>query len=221
MALDLSSNLFPFDCARQGLLDGFEGDSPPYQNAGFGEPRRQPLGYNLFLAVLTSLADAGKILVDTKPLRQQLGIPLQGLQSADRLHATVLNLNQGLGADGLPPQLVIDAIVAALSGIRFGALQLRFDRLRGFRDQAFTLRCEARSRQRFIELRRLVTALLRRVGQRPLSNGDPHMTLHYRMPHSVGDLPMNAIEYPAERLVLILSHVGLHRHDHLVSWPLH
>lgn len=207
---------------EQQLLEGFEADPTPCRIDNLHRPDVRLRGFGFFLA-LTPATDAEKqfLFEHSRELHERFGISPERIQPASRIHATILDLRRELWDDDLPAQITIDGAIAALTHVRLPAVPIRFTHVRGFAGNALTLRSEPADHQPFLHLRSIVTKLLKeRAGLQPRSNGQPHISLHYDLPQSIGEHSIEPIDWEAKRLALILSHVGHGHHQILAAWDL-
>ena len=86
-------------------------------------------------------------------------------------------------------------------------------------NNAFVLRCDARSHAAVARLRQTLASALQRSGLHPQPSGTPHMTMHYDQ-RVIAELPIEPICCTATRFALIISHHGLGHHKWLGHWQL-
>jgi len=197
-------------------LHGTATDASIYDPATLtGSPR--PLGYTLFLALFPEPTDALRIhaaatpIISAHPMRD-------ARQSADRLHVTLCNVYQHPGG---VPCAVLAAACAAAARVSCSSLPLRLDRAESFsQDSAYVLRGDNATDAAVARLRRPLVAALRRFGLKPAESRTPHMSLVYRCGHKVPKHGIEPLAWTALRYVLVLSHVGLTRHEWLAAWDL-
>lgn len=207
--------------ARQTSLEGFAADLAPCVVDEVRKPGRTLHGFNFLIAAMPVYRQAPQLYAASLRLHRHFALPLRRAQAEDRLHCTLLNLERELAADGQPAQLTIDAIGAAMRGLRLPALAPQFDRVMGTHGGALKLLLAEESHERFLALRRLVTSMLRRAGVKVLSNGLPHMSLQYEIAAQIDETPIDPpIDCAMSRLALILSHVGQTHHQVFAEWPL-
>ncbi len=114
---------------------------------------------------------------------------------------------------------------AAADGIACPPLPIVFDRACSFRNladpdnNAFVLRCDARSDATVARLRQTLALALRRSGLHPKPSSTPHMTMLYDQ-QVIPEHPIEPICWTATRFALILSHRGLRHHEWLGHWQL-
>ncbi|MFG6433811.1 2'-5' RNA ligase family protein [Roseateles sp. LYH14W] len=122
--------------------------------------------------------------------------------------------------DGVPCA-VLDAACAAAARVSYPSLSLRLDRAESFnQDGTYVLRGDAATDAAVARLRRPLVAALRRFGLKPGESKTPHMSLVYRCGHKVLEHSIEPLVWTAQRFVLVLSHVGLTRHEWLAAWDL-
>lgn len=206
----------------QQSLEGFEADQTPCRLDELHKPDGRLLGFGFFLALIPATeAERQFLFGHSRELHRRLGISTERIQPANRLHATILDLGRELEDDGLPAQITVDGVITALANVRLPAVPIRFTHVRGFTGNALTLRSESADHQPFLHLRSIVTKLLKeRAGLQARSNGQPHVSLHYKLPQSIGEHSIEPIDWEAKRLALILSHIGHGHHQTLAAWDL-
>lgn len=105
--------------------------------------------------------------MEAERLHLHFGIPLQGIQADDRLHITELDMRKDLGPGGLPAQLTIDSIIAALAGLRLEHIPVRFDRIEGRQGYALKWGCDRSSHVQLLAVRELLTKATQARGLAP------------------------------------------------------
>ena len=180
--------------------------------AGVEKARR----YTLFIALLPEGEDARRITASAQQLRS--AYHLTGpLLKADRLHMTLHALAHF--TDEVSAQ-VIDAAQAAAMRITHPPIDVSLDCAVSFpKSNAFVLQCSPYTNAAIAKLRKLLAVEFRRNGLRPQPSGTPHMTLLYDQRH-ISAQSVEPLKWVATRLVLILSHVGLHHHQHVAELAL-
>lgn len=205
----------------QPSLPGFGQDRPllfmpSAPTDGAGRRRGSLLGYGLWMALFPGPEDTRRIANAGAALRAQHGLD-EALLPPDRLHVTLLALAGGINP---PPQVVVDATVAAAALVACAPLTVDFDRALTFApSNAFVLRCTAHSDEAIARLRNMLAWTLRRRHLRPTLSATPHMTLLYGSRH-VDETPIAPICWTATRFALILSHVGTGHHEWIGQWDL-
>lgn len=185
-----------------------------------GRPGRL-LGYNLFLAIFPPPEIAERVGLLGADLRRHHGLRGRCLRP-QHLH---MSLHAIAGFKHAIPVQVIDAARAAASGIACPPLPIAFDHACSFSNRgdpdnnAFVLRCDARSDAVVARLRQALALALRRSGLHPKQSSTPHMTMLYDQ-QVVPEHPIEPICWTASRFALILSHQGLGHHEWLGHWQL-
>jgi RNA 2',3'-cyclic 3'-phosphodiesterase len=178
-------------------------------------------GYNLFLAILPQDEDAKRFGLVGAKLRAQHGLQGRCLQS-QRLHTTLHAISAFKDA---VPQSHIDAAKVAAASVSCPPLSIVFLCAGSFsnksnpEDNAFVLRCDARSIAAVARLRQALALALRRSGLHPKPSSTPHMTMLYDR-RVIPEHPIEPICWTATRFALILSHKGLEYHQQLGCWQL-
>jgi hypothetical protein len=200
----------------QPSLDGMTPDTSRYEPALIlNEAPAQ--GYTLFFAVFPEPCDTERLHTAAGPIVSAHQLR-NARQSADRLHVTLCTVYKG--TEGVPHAL-IDAAIAAASGVDAPALSLRLDRAASFADGgAFVLQGDAATNTAVARLRRPLAAAARRFGMRPVESSTPHLSLVYRCGQEVAPHDVEPLLWTARRFALVLSHVGRTRHEWLAAWPL-
>ena len=196
---------------------------PHFRRDRFGPPRRRigrelilPVGpHRLFFAIIPDSATAALIWALALEFQRRLGLFGSRLKPAN-LHMTVLFLG------GFP--VLTDGLVSMArqigGGIRAAPFEFTFDRTLSFlnRDRyPFVLSGDA-GWSEFGLLQQSTWIASALEGKTPIST--PHMTLIW------GDklIPAAPLERPvslaAEEIVLVHSHYGTGRHEHLGRWRL-
>ncbi|WP_144006610.1 hypothetical protein [Pelomonas sp. KK5] len=203
---------------RQISLEGFE-DSLLWRPETLPDGKRAD-SYSLFLALMPSAGDQLRLFANSEQIQRYFKISMKYAQQAERLHTTLLDLNQGVAFPNPPSRVLVEAVVEALKGAHLPPAPVRFDRIRSFNGQALTLRCDRAGREAALDLRRVVSSRLKSRRLPALSTGELHMTLHYSPPAVIGEVLIEPIDWNPDHLALILSHVGAHHHEHIARWPL-
>lgn len=197
-------------------------DAPaPFQPQVIHDRPGQLLGYNLFLAIFPQPEVAQRVGLLGSELRWQHGLRGQCVQT-QHLH---ISLHAIAAFRHEIPALTIDAARAAAAGVACPPLPIVFDRACSFSNRndpdnnAFVLRCNARSDTVVAKLRQMLALPLRRSGLRPKPSSTPHMTLLYDR-HVIPEHPIEPICWTATRFALVLSHQGLGHHEWLGHWQL-
>lgn len=177
---------------------------------------REPQKYCLFVALLPSpedaqrFADLGRHLRDSNRLTGKL-------LEAERLHITLHAL---ANFEGEVPSLVVEAARAASGRVTHAPLKVSFDSAAThLPSNACVLQCAPDSSKAIAQLRSLLAMEFRRTGLKPRPSPTPHMTLLYDR-RVVPSQSIDPVDWIAKRLVLVLSHVGLHHHQHLAEYEL-
>ena len=179
------------------------------------------LGYKLFLAIFPQPADAQRFSLVEATLRRQHGLTGPCLR-IERLHMT---LHEVADYAHDVPQQDIDAAKAAAASVVCPPLPIVFDSANSFinhgkpDNNAFVLRCDARSDAAVAKLRLALGSALRRSGLHPKPTGTPHMTMLYDL-RLVPAHPIRPLGWTAIRFALILSHQGLTHHEWIDEWQL-
>ena len=138
-------------------------------------------GYNLFSAIFPQDEDAKRFGLVGAKLRAQHSLQGRCLQP-QRLHTTLHAIAAFRDA---VPQSCIDAAKAAAASVSCPPLSIVFNRAGSFsnnsnpEDNAFVLRCDARSNAAVAQLLQALSLALRRSGLHPKSSSTPHMTMLY------------------------------------------
>jgi 2'-5' RNA ligase len=177
-----------------------------------GRSQRYKLFFGLFLPPREAqrLADGVSALCLHNGL---IGEPI----TVDRLHITLHVVDD---LHDTIPLVMIDAARAAASTVDCPSLHIAFDQVLSFQpNQAFVLRCDARSDAAIARLRKTLTLALRRVGLRTAPSRTPHMTMQY----GARCIPARHIEplrWTAREFALVLSHTQRTHHQWIDRWPL-
>ena len=192
-----------------------------FQPDAVPDPSGKLSGYNLFLAIFPPPEVAHHVGMLGADLLSRFGMRGQRLQE-HHLHMT---LHAVAWYDQQIPLQEIEAAKAASAGVRCPPFPITFDRAGSFHNRgnpgnnAFVLRCDARSEASIARLRQQLAVALRRSGLRPKPTATPHMTLLYDRT-IVEEQPIEAVQWTALRFALVLSHVGLGHHQRLGEWQL-
>ncbi|MFT3816363.1 MAG: 2'-5' RNA ligase family protein [Rubrivivax sp.] len=184
-----------------------------------GRGRRPPLAYSLWLAAFPQPEAAQRIAGTGERLCREHRLN-GALQSPARLHMSLIAIDGGTEA---PLQLTVDAALDAAAGIPSSCRPIRivFDRALTFAgSNAFVLRCTVDSDAAVGRLRQMLQWMLKRRQLRPAPSRTPHMTLMYGARPAVGERAIEPIEWEAQRVALVLSHVGATHHQWIRQWTL-
>lgn len=165
-----------------------------------------------------------------KPIRErivELGEALkarEGLRGKvhqeNRVHVTLFHFGDYVGL----PNAIVEKAKAAAAALRFAPFETTFDRAESFssqpRNRPFTLRGETGAVQ-LIAMRQALATEMMKVGlAREARTGfTPHVTLLYD-DKAVDAVAVEPVSWTVKDFVLVHSHLGQSRHDHLHSWPL-
>lgn len=191
---------------------------------GFGaEPAPIPLPklqpgqvprYRLFLGLFPQSQEASSILERIHALRHLNGLRGKPLR-VERLHVTLHSLGDSFEK---PPVSLIDAVKSAVSGVAQPPIDLTFDRAMSFvKSNAFVL-CGDGNEDVKLFVQKLGRAL-KGAALHSHPSLKPHMTMLYDK-HPIPEQQIEPIRWKAHEFVLVLSHLGMTRHDWLVKWPL-
>jgi RNA 2',3'-cyclic 3'-phosphodiesterase len=178
--------------------------------------RGRPQHYKLFFGVFLPPNQAQCLANDAGALCLQHGLIGERL-AAERLHITLHVLDDL--RDTVPLTMVNAARVAAAS-VDCAPLRITFDQALSFQpNNAFVLRCDARSDAAIARLRQTLTLALRRVGLHTAPSRTPHMTLLYGQ-RRIPAQHIQPLEWTAHEFALVLSHTRRTHHQWIDRWPL-
>jgi RNA 2',3'-cyclic 3'-phosphodiesterase len=178
--------------------------------------RGGPQDYKLFFALFLPAADAQRLADRAEVLRLQHGLTGERL-AAERLHITLLVVAD---LHDTVPLTTVNAARAAAASMDCAPLHIAFDHALSFQhNNAFVLRCDARSDAAIARLRQTLTLALRRVGLRPAPSRTPHLTLLYDQ-RSIPAQHIQPFLWTAHEFVLVLSHTRRTHHQWIDRWPL-
>ena len=200
-------------------LSLLESDAPPplFSPEAISAPRGKTLvGYALFLANFPEPEPAQRMASVAVDLGSRHGL-LGSLHPPERLQITLHVLAYFRHAIA---QANIDAVKAASASVTCPPLPIVFDRVMSFtNNNAFVLRCDARSDAAVARLRQSLAVALRNAGLQPEPSRTPHMTMLYDR-HHIAEHAIEPISWTATRFALIVSHVGLGHHQFIDQWAL-
>lgn len=178
--------------------------------------RGRPQDYKLFFGLFLPPGDAQRLADGADALRLQHGLTGERL-AAERLHITLLVVDD---LHDTVPLATVNAARAAAASVDCAPLHIAFDHALSFRpNNAFVLRCDARSDAVIARLRRTLTLGLRRVGLRPKQSHTPHMTLLYNQ-RLIPPQHIPPLRWTAHEFALVLSHTRRTHHQWIDRWPL-
>ena len=165
-----------------------------------------------------------------KPVRErivELGETLkarEGLRGKvhpeDRVHVTLFHIGDYVDL----PKGVVDKATAAADALRFAPFPTTFDRAESFssqpRNRPFTLRGGA-GVETLIAMRQALALEMAKagLGREAKTGFVPHVTLLYD-DKAVDEVAVEPVNWTVDGFVLVHSHLGKTRHDHLRTWPL-
>ena len=174
---------------------------------------------NIFLAVLPNSAAIAAV----SELGQKL-TRVNGLEGNPiwpfRLHVTLFSVASGWDI----PQSDIDLAMRVAAGIRVAPFEIVFNVTQSFynpRNKRPFVLCSGNDLEALNGLRRVLAQDMKNAGfdGRIDPAFRPHMTLIWSS-RLVDENPIVPIRWTAREFVLIRSHVGESRHEHLGRWPL-
>jgi RNA 2',3'-cyclic 3'-phosphodiesterase len=178
--------------------------------------RGRPQYYKLFFGLFPSPAEAQRLADSADALRLQHGLTGERL-AAQRLHITLLVVADLRDTIALT---TVDAARAAAASVDCAPLHIALDQALSFQhNNAFVLRCDARSDAAIARLGQTLALALRRVGLRPVPSRTPHMTLLYD-PRSIAAQHIPPFLWTAHEFALVLSHTRQTHHQWIDRWPL-
>ena len=171
----------------------------------------------LFLAVLPDPATAERMARLAHELRQRHGLTGKP-QSPDRLHITLHHFGDFAGI----PQSIVDSTSRAVSSlVATPPFVVTLDRVVSFRAREHKPLVLV-GREGVAELEafhRQLQKVLVRQGIAPDARFKPHVTL-FRDRQGLAEEPVDPFSWTVNELVLVHSHLGKTRHDHLARWAL-
>jgi 2'-5' RNA ligase len=183
----------------------------------FAEPERPT--DRLFFGVFPPEPVQVRIIAIAEDLKAREG--LRGrIHAPDRLHVTLFHVGDYVGL----PNGVVEKCTAAASALRFAPFEATFDRARSFssqpRNRPFTLQ-GGEGVETLIVMREAFRTEMLKAGLQRECRGSfvPHVTLLYD-DKAVEETPVPPVSWTVENVMLVRSHLGQGRHEHLQVWPL-